>query len=397
MRNNFLKIIKKILLVFFVLKHCEEPTYGADACMIPLAPVAGNHSVVPRKIGGLLSTPKKPLIFCPEMSALGIGHKTQCEVWLLSQVLYKENRDPELPPPSKKAKFSEEKSGWKYTHHLSPTKVQQFTDLGGREEDLDSSCARLKKEHATPIKDTVQYSPTKVYVPIARAVGLSRHTIKEGISRNIFRELEPLAFVLPDEPPETETERLERHKREEEAFQEAEHKRGVIPEDLDKELQDELKIWKTYFSYMENRKNQPPKLRRSGIEDAFHKYVASQMESLQIGLYLVYFLRSTLDLHRENDYGETNQELMAEGKCPIGADGELMNYHHLTHHDSATHGLSSCIIVLITNTLHTKYSGVLHFGKSQYHLPPNKVDRGLFTPERMKFNKAIAQFVCDNP
>jgi hypothetical protein len=76
---------------------------------------------------------------------------------------------------------------------------------------------------------------------------------------------------------------------------------------------------------------------------------------------------------------------MQNGLAPIGADGQPMNYHHLTHHDSATHNVK-CIIVLISDEIHTKCSGSFHFGKNTYaNLPRKKVDRLLFdTPP---FNK----------
>lgn len=171
----------------------------------------------------------------------------------------------------------------------------------------------------------------------------------------------------------------------------------MLPKSLQETIKVEYMIWADHFSYIKMRKDQctqkfnpTKKITRNQIEDSFYNFVANQLEHVTVEGYTIYFSLETLDMDRENSIGETNLDLMKLGFCPIGSDGQPMNYHHLTHHDYATHKGGS-IIVLLSDDLHTKCSGVLHFGKNTYlNLPRKKVERNLFSEYRISFNKKIA-------
>lgn len=202
---------------------------------------------------------------------------------------------------------------------------------------------------------------------------------------------------LPEEVMETEEERILRKAQQKLDFQALESKRGIPPKSLKEIIKAEYDIWEKHFSYIKMRKDQctrkinpTKKITREEIEYSFQKNVADRFDKVTVGKYTIYFSKDTLDMQRIDTKGRTNLDRMKQGLSPIGADGQPMNYHHLTHHDSATHGVN-CDIVLLSDEIHTKCSGLFHFGKNTYaSLPRKKVDRLLF--DTKPFNKEIAEF-----
>ncbi|KXZ22653.1 T7SS effector LXG polymorphic toxin [Bacillus nakamurai] len=66
----------------------------------------------------------------------------------------------------------------------------------------------------------------------------------------------------------------------------------------------------------------------------------------------VYTLKD-IDINQQTPKGKTNLELMKDGKSPYAKDGTQINLHHLIQEESGT-------LLEIPNSLHTKYSDVIH-------------------------------------
>ncbi|MDO8226412.1 T7SS effector LXG polymorphic toxin [Bacillus cabrialesii] len=66
----------------------------------------------------------------------------------------------------------------------------------------------------------------------------------------------------------------------------------------------------------------------------------------------VYTLKD-IDINQKTPKGKTNLELMKDGKSPYAKDGTQINLHHLIQEESGT-------LLEIPNSLHTKYSDVIH-------------------------------------
>ncbi|MCY9377403.1 T7SS effector LXG polymorphic toxin [Bacillus sp. T17B1] len=66
----------------------------------------------------------------------------------------------------------------------------------------------------------------------------------------------------------------------------------------------------------------------------------------------VYTLKD-IDINQKTPRGKTNLELMKDGKSPYAKDGTQINLHHLIQEESGT-------LLEIPNSLHTKYSDVIH-------------------------------------
>ncbi|AUS15981.1 ribonuclease YeeF family protein [Bacillus velezensis] len=66
----------------------------------------------------------------------------------------------------------------------------------------------------------------------------------------------------------------------------------------------------------------------------------------------VYTLKD-IDINQKTPKGKTNLELMKDGKSPYAIDGTQINLHHLIQEESGP-------LLEIPNSLHTKYSDVIH-------------------------------------
>ncbi|MEC1385450.1 T7SS effector LXG polymorphic toxin [Bacillus velezensis] len=66
----------------------------------------------------------------------------------------------------------------------------------------------------------------------------------------------------------------------------------------------------------------------------------------------VYTLKD-IDINQKTPKGKTNLELMKDGKSPYAKDGTQINLHHLIQEESGP-------LLEIPNSLHTKYSDVIH-------------------------------------
>ncbi len=60
-----------------------------------------------------------------------------------------------------------------------------------------------------------------------------------------------------------------------------------------------------------------------------------------------------IDINQKTPKGKTNLELMKDGKSPYAKDGTQINLHHLIQEESGP-------LLEIPNSLHTKYSDVIH-------------------------------------
>lgn len=337
---------------------------------------------------------------CVTLQEFGLSRREALSVHLKNNALFIEMRKTERPSPDSPSKFqktSSQKADSEFEIDLtalSPAKMSDFRAEGGDLFALEREIRELKTEHPSPIRNTTLFprSDDHVFSPSVRKT-LSRPQLQVARKEGVVRKLFPIAYQAPFEE-ETEEERLARKEAQERDFLEAERRRGKIPENLHEEIQKEFEIWQDYLNYIEMRKanclaGDGNKITRSDIEEAFKKFVAPKLVYIEVNGYHVYFTLKTLDFDRENDEGDTNQQIMKKGYCPIGVDGKPMHYHHLTHYDLLTHQKPS-LIVLITDNHHTTHSGFLHFTRTTYlHLPRKPVDRNLFIGERKNFNRTI--------
>ena len=212
---------------------------------------------------------------------------------------------------------------------------------------------------------------------------------------------------------ETPEERLVRKAKQKADFEAAERLNGHTPEDLISEMQGAVAKLTLYFNYIEHRKTQweqglSSRLRWYDKVDAFDRFIVNQEGILYTFVmgYQLYAFKATIDLEREDLEGYTNRELMEEGKCPIGADGKVMNYHHLTRIDALTHKSSGnkdeedrrFIMLLLPSSIHTGYSGLLHLSANFYRDLPNKskgqgIDRAAFAHARKAFSQALVKLL----
>ena len=171
-------------------------------------------------------------------------------------------------------------------------------------------------------------------------------------------------------------------------FEAAEAMNGHAPEDLKSEIADVADIFKGYFNYITYRKKEwqegrGTKLRWYDKIDAFDKFVVGQRGIIRIECegYEVFAFSQTIDLGRKHMLVKINSEAMKKGHCPIGADGEEMDYHHLTRIDAKTHphygsndpeGRNPFRIVLLPQSIHTSYSGIWHLSGKFYQDLPKK-------------------------
>lgn len=79
--------------------------------------------------------------------------------------------------------------------------------------------------------------------------------------------------------------------------------------------------------------------------------------------------------------GRSNLERLERGLAPIGNDNEALNIHHIDQTDDG-------IVVVIPDSLHRKYDGMLHSNKGQ---APSQIDRSAFG----KWRKAYWQWVLE--
>ncbi|MGG1009351.1 HNH/ENDO VII family nuclease, partial [Bacillus velezensis] len=64
-----------------------------------------------------------------------------------------------------------------------------------------------------------------------------------------------------------------------------------------------------------------------------------------------------IDINQKNRKGLTNLQLMKSGNAPFAKDGTQINLHHLIQEEPGP-------MLEIPNSLHTKYSGIIHRLKS---------------------------------
>lgn len=339
---------------------------------------------------------------------------------------------------------------------ITPTKTKNYYAYGGVSPEIKENIRFLKRlyPHHVQNKEFLR-SDTVITSPAARQL-LTREKVKAARNLNLIYSLPPIAFVEQIEP-ETAEEREERKKQQLKDFLEVEKLRGKISEEQIAEIltqtgggkskesiaeiKKEIEIWQDHLNYINMRKKQLTvgkeelldedefgdeseddnenvlckiekagseaevvglgmdylekikKIRKAELEDSFENFVVDKLTRLDVEGYEIYFSRETLDISREDADGVSNQDIMKLGYCPIGADGEPMNFHHLTHYDFETHKIRS-IIVVITDYLHKTYSGNLHFGRNTYQdLPRKKVNRQNWNTVRPEFNKAIIKYL----
>ncbi len=252
----------------------------------------------------------------------------------------------------------------------------------------------LKEKYSSPIRDP--HLTGKFLTPAARWA-LSRLEIVEAKGSGLV-ESWPADATKEPYIPETEEEKTIRRRHKEELSIEAEKRRGKSTKELSKEFSAEAELWENHFTHIQLRKEEivtgtGKKIRRNEIIELFEEFVMPNYQMLEIEGYEVYFSLFSLDLARSDLEGLSNLDRLKNSLCPIGADGETMNYHHLTHHDAKTHQGRS-IVVLITQKLHTQFSGSLHFCESTYRdLPGTPVNRPEFKKARNEFGLKIAEYI----
>ncbi len=371
-------------------------------------------------------------------------------VFVLNSTLHKEMRvNPFIKLSSPLRKNRKRGLELDYTT-LSPAKVNELVRVGGNIDDLKAQVFQLKTEFPSPIRNP-KYPLGPVYSPAVRHAGVPRLLLHQGRKERILHSL-AIDYHIAPFTPETPEEHEARKKQQFIDFLEVEKLRGKVSEEQIAEIltqsgrgrskeaiaevKREIEIWQDHLNYIGMRKNQitggtlelldedefedesdgddsflslipeagsdaevesldpqqnekVKKIRKAEIEDAFENFVAGKLIRLDVEGYELWFSKE-IDLDREDGNGETNLERMARGLCPIGADGETMNFHHLTHYDFKTHKIRS-IIVPLTEHVHKKYP--FHFGRNTYQdLPRKKVNRNEWNKVRPLFNKALAEY-----
>ncbi|MBI1954518.1 MAG: hypothetical protein HYS39_02800, partial [Proteobacteria bacterium] len=328
---------------------------------------------------------KNPKLFienCKENSPLTKEEENNLfGAFLLNQTFTSDDHPPSIPFGSPASK--------KISQFMSPTKINEFKDMGGCTETLSNNIESLKERYPKKIKKElpngqIWSSPSRFYIP--------RTNLKKLQNKGIIVPVRSLDFdeiVLE----ETEEEIKERKKRQEKAFQEIELSKGRTVIENATSIQQFKNKFELYFKYILKRKEEivtrkGKKFRKQEIIEAFNRFVTPYLKSIKKDLYSVYYDPNSIKLDRTNAEID-NEKLLEIGDCPIGDDGKPMHYHHLTHHDSATHK-SESVIVLLPDTFHKQCSGLLHFPASLYTDRPKKpVNRNLFSPNRQDFSKQI--------
>lgn len=380
---------------------------------------------------------------------LGVSEVKAQEVLILSSALHEEMRTEK----GTDIKSTVKELDLNYTM-ISANKLHAFEELGGDINVFEQNCRVLKSLVTSPIRNP-KYHPGALYSPAARVAGIPRWQIEQGRLENIIRSL-PVDFRIAPTAPETPEEREERKKQQLIDFLEMEKVRGKISEkeiskileqkgaqkwkEASAEIKREIELWQDHLNYIDMRKKQlligdsellgedefqdddsfvysvlevaedaevdildvqrkekkVRKIRKAEIEDSFENFVSGKLIFLKVEGYDLWFSKG-IDLDRTDANGDTNLERMTRGLCPIGADGETMNFHHLTHYDFKTHKIKS-IIVPLTEYVHGIYSGKLHFGRNTYQdLPRTKVNRNEWNKVRLQFNKSIAEYFSSLP
>jgi hypothetical protein len=224
--------------------------------------------------------------------------------------------------------------------------------------------------------------------PVARRV--FNRSSKKNIAKNLFPSI-PVDAFTEEEREETQEERIERKALERKIFLTMEADQGLAAEDLKDILVEEKVSWHRYFQYFKAKKEAyqldktTGKIRRAELEMIFEKNVAKFYQKLIVDQYTLYYHPDLINLERQDTKRRTNLERMEAELCPIGPDGEEMNFHHLTHHDPG-------IIVLLSDALHKSESGKLHFPKSFYRRP-GPVDRVSFDRSRKNMIYALLEIM----
>jgi hypothetical protein len=389
-----------------------------------------------------------------KLRQLGVSEVKAQEVLMLSSALHKEMRT-EKGTDIKSTKELDLNYAM-----ISPEKLRAFEELGGDINVFEQNCRVLKLQFVSPIRNP-KYPLGAVYSPAARVASISRLQIEQGRLENIIRSLPVdfrIAPTAPETPEEREERKkqqlidfLEMEKvrgkiSEEEISKILEQKGAQKWKEASAEIKREIELWQDHLNYIDMRKKQllmgdselldedefqddgslenddsflcsvlevgegaevdildaqqkekkVRKIRKAEIEDSFENFVAGKLICLKVEGYDLWFSKG-IDLDRTDEDGDTNLERMNSGLCPIGADGETMNFHHLTHYDFKTHKIKS-IIVPLTEYVHRIYSGKLHFGRNTYQdLPRTKVNRNEWNKVRFQFNKSIAEYFSSLP
>ncbi len=286
---------------------------------------------------------------------------------------------------------------------FTPKKVQGYYEAGGETLELERRIGILKTLHPEPIRDTVQFprSDQQIFSPAARH--LPRREVAELRSLKLVSHLPDYATVEPI-VAETEEERISRKESQKKEFEASEALLGNFPKQLISEREKALKPWIPYFKYVDMTKNKylegcGRKLRWPDLAEAFSKYVAPHMIYLAIEGYEVYFSLETLDFKRiDVETQKPNYITMENTNCPIGVDGEKMNWHHVLRIDVHSHDVKidettkkNCEgpykLVLIPAFLHTEYTEFLH--PVHYVAPRVDIDRSAFGKSRKAINQKI--------
>lgn len=387
-------------------------------------------SVTPVSIGEVVDDEADDLFDINEetrayLSSQGKSKKDILLASIANRALYKEMReDPDASPSKLTLDLSQ----------VSPAKLAAFKGVGGTEKELLEALLVMKKERPQPIVHPEFVQDGTLYSPAGKLVFSSRREMQQARSASVVRKLDYASHIIPI-TPETAAERKEREVRQYNTFLEQEKLRGKSEDDLKKELQLEQDTFGEYLIYVKRRKielgaddssneesneedesdidtapeaglaaveaddiedkaeeigSSVQKITKGELETRFEQLVAKKLTHFSVEGYDLYFSPKTLDLDRIQKDGYTNREAMMMGRTPIGSDGKLMNYHHLTHYDAKTHK-SKSIIILISHNLHKGCSGLLHFGAQTYRLPRQRVDRLKFDPAREAFNRAIVK------
>lgn len=322
---------------------------------------------------------------------------------------------------------------------VPPKLIEDFLRIGGTRDELMHDIQLVKLEKPSPIRNPAYKDNGDFYSPAGKVV-LGRRALTEGRQMGAIRKLFPEAHTIP-QPIISLEQRKEREQLQYQQFLKEELARGKTEVNLKAELDFERELFGEYLNYIKLRKAEngvlgdegteadeedsddesvlaspsiieeadvdevedvevaeaaSTRIKKSELELKFEEFVGNKMSHLKIEGYDLYFSTQTLDLDRLQKDGNTNRDVMTQlGKIPIGADGKPMNFHHLTHYDAKTHKTKS-IIILITDSLHKKCYGLLHFGSQTYRLPKIRVVRQMFNIVRETFNKKIVDSLAGN-
>ncbi|MDP1724706.1 MAG: HNH/ENDO VII family nuclease [Alphaproteobacteria bacterium] len=203
-------------------------------------------------------------------------------------------------------------------------------------------------------------------------------TLEEILKNNSYELIDLINTDYCEHPSiseETEEEKAERR------TQRAEQNRllaeqAALSAPTTKPLEQEKILWKGFFTYFKDRKNEidegsGEKITRSEIEDEFETLVSTHYKKIKSDGNIFYYNPDFIPNTIKDSEDRTNLERINNGIAPIGFDGESMNIHHITRHQPG-------IYVLISETMHQQKSLHLHFRDKKYYPQPKAIDRNEF-------------------